>query len=57
MKIKNESIHQSILDKGDDYYLSAKKVKDWIKIQKELMSSLRHEMKRSKRCKDEVPCR
>ena len=43
---KNESIHQSILDKGDDYYLSAKKVKDWIKTQKELMSSLRHEMRR-----------
>ena len=32
---KNESIHQSVLDKDDDYYLSAKKVKDWIKSQKE----------------------
>ena len=43
---KNESIHPSILEKGDDYYLSAKNVKDWIKTQKDLMSSLRHEMRR-----------
>ena len=43
---KNESIHPSILEKGDDYYLSVKNVKDWIKTQKDLMSSLRHEMRR-----------
>jgi len=36
-----KSIHPSILDKGDDYYLSHKKVKQWIKTQKELASAER----------------
>ena len=43
---KNESIHSTVLEKGDDYYLSAKNVKSWIKTQKEIMSSLRFEVRK-----------
>ena len=43
---KNDSIHPAVLEKGDDYYLSAKNVKSWIKIQKEIMSSLRFEVRK-----------
>ena len=43
---KNESIHPTVLEKGDDYYLSAKNVKSWIKTQKEIMSSLRFEVRK-----------
>ncbi len=43
---KTESIHYSVLEKGDDHFLSAKNVKSWIKTQKELMSSLRYEVRK-----------
>jgi len=42
----NDSIHPAVAEKGDDYYLSAKNVKSWIKIQKEIMSSLRFEVRK-----------
>ena len=43
---KNETIHPSVLAKGDENYFCVKNVKSWIKTQKELMSTLRHEMRR-----------
>ena len=43
---KNESIHHSVLALDDDHVLSAKNVKSWIKSQKDLMSSLRYEMRK-----------
>ena len=43
---KNESICSSVLNKGDDHFLSAKKVKEWIKTQKSLASSYRAEARR-----------
>ena len=43
---KNESICSCVLEKGDDYFLSAKKVKMWIKTQKSLAASHKAEMRR-----------
>ena len=43
---KNESIHHSVLALDDDHVLSAKNVKSWIKSQKDLMSSLRYEVRK-----------
>lgn len=43
---KNESISSCIIEKGDDYFLSAKKVKMWIKTQKSLAASHKAEMRR-----------
>ena len=43
---KNESICQSVLDKGDEHPLSAKKVKSWIKTQKDLAKSYKIEMRK-----------
>ena len=43
---KNESICSCVLEKGDDYFLSAKKVKMWIKTQKSLAASHKVEMRR-----------
>ena len=43
---KNESICQSVLDKGDEHPLSAKKVKSWIKTQKDLAKSYKVEMRK-----------
>ena len=43
---KNESICQSVIDKGDEHPLSAKKVKEWIKTQKSLSSSYKSEVRR-----------
>jgi len=43
---KNESICQSVLDRGDEHPLSAKKVKTWIKTQKALASTYRSEVRR-----------
>ena len=43
---KNDSVCSYILEKGDDYFLSAKKVKVWIKTQKSLASSYRAEARR-----------
>ena len=43
---KNESIHHSVLALDDDHVLSAKNVKSWIKSQKDLMSSLRSEVRK-----------
>ncbi len=43
---KNESIHHSVLALGDDHLFSAKNVKSWIKSQKDLMSSLRYEVRK-----------
>jgi len=38
-----KSIHPSVLERGDDDYLSHKKVKQWIKTQKELLSVARRD--------------
>ena len=43
---KNESIHHSVLALDDDNVLSAKNVKSWIKSQRDLMSSLRYEVRK-----------
>tara|TARA_Y100000817_G_scaffold168640_1_gene131804 strand:- start:567 stop:989 length:423 start_codon:yes stop_codon:yes gene_type:complete len=43
---KNESISSCIIEKGDDYFLSAKKVKMWIKTQKSLAAAHKAEMRR-----------
>jgi len=43
---KNESICQSVLDRGDEHPLSAKKVKTWIKTQKSLAATYRSEVRR-----------
>ena len=43
---KNESIHFSVLVKDENDIFSAKNVKSWIKTQKELLSTLRGEMRR-----------
>ena len=43
---KNDSIHFSVLAKDENDTFSAKNVKSWIKTQKELLSSLRGEMRR-----------
>lgn len=40
-----KSIHPSILEKGDDYYLSHKKVKQWIKTQRELAGVARKQVR------------
>ena len=37
---KNESICQSVIDKGDEHPLSAKKIKEWIKTQKDLSNDI-----------------
>jgi len=44
-----KSIHPSVLEKGDDYYLSHKKVKQWIKTQKELLSIAKSDIRRNVR--------
>lgn len=36
-----KSIHPTVLEKGDDHYLSHKKVKQWIKTQKDLAAAER----------------
>jgi len=43
---KNESVHFSVLALDDDHWRSAKNVKNWIKTQKDLMSTLRYEMRK-----------
>jgi hypothetical protein len=43
---KNESICQSVLDRGNEHPLSAKKIKTWIKTQKSLASTYRSEVRR-----------
>ena len=43
---KNESIHPSVLSLDDDNTFSVKNVKSWIKTQKDLLSSLRSEVRR-----------
>ena len=43
---KNESIHPSVLALDDENMLSVKNVKSWIKTQKELMTTLRNEVRR-----------
>ena len=43
---KNESIHPSVLILDDENILSVKNVKSWIKTQKELMTTLRNEVRR-----------
>ena len=43
---ENTSIHPSVFALPDDHYLSAKKVKEWIKSNKEMMSSYRAQMRK-----------
>ena len=43
---KNESICQSVIDKGDDHPLSAKKIREWIKTQKSLSSAYKAEVRK-----------
>ena len=43
---KNQNIHPEVLAKSDDYFLSVKKVKDWIRSNKEQVSSLRGDIRR-----------
>ena len=43
---KNESICQSVINKGDEHPLSAKKIKEWIKTQKDLSNSYKAEMRK-----------
>ena len=43
---KNDSIHFSVLAKDENDTFSAKNVKSWIKTQKELMTTLRNEVRR-----------
>ena len=43
---KNESIHPSVLSLDEDNTFSVKNVKSWIKTQKDLLSSLRAEVRR-----------
>ena len=43
---KNTSLHHSLVGLPEEHMLHPDKVKKWIKTQKELMSSLRHEMRR-----------
>ena len=43
---KNTSIHPSVFALPDDHHLSAKKVKEWIKSNREMMSSYRAQMRK-----------
>ena len=43
---ENTSIHPSVLALPDDNYLSAKKVKEWIRSNREMMSSYRTQMRK-----------
>ena len=43
---KNQTIHPAVLSLPDEHYLSAKKVKSWIKSNKEMLSELRGEVRR-----------
>ena len=43
---KNESIHPSVLSLDENNTFSVKNVKSWIKTQKDLLSSLRAEVRR-----------
>ena len=43
---KNESICQSVIDKGDEHPLSVKKVKSWIKTQKDLSNSYKTQVRK-----------
>ena len=43
---ENTSIHPSVLALPDDHYLSAKKVKEWIRSNREMMSSYRTQMRK-----------
>ena len=43
---KYANIHSSVLEKGDDHPFSRKKVVQWIKTQKSLLASERHNVRR-----------
>ena len=43
---QNQNIHPEVLAKADEYFLSANKVKSWIKSNKEQLSALRGEVRR-----------
>tara|TARA_B100000214_G_C23948728_1_gene619312 strand:+ start:465 stop:893 length:429 start_codon:yes stop_codon:yes gene_type:complete len=43
---QNQNIHPEVLAKPDEYFLSANKVKSWIKSNKEQLSALRGEVRR-----------
>ena len=43
---KYANIHPSVLEKGDDHPFSRKKVVQWIKTQKSLLASERHNLRR-----------
>ena len=43
---ENTSIHPSVFALPDDHHLSAKKVKEWIKSNREMMSSYRAQMRK-----------
>ena len=43
---ENTSIHPTVLALPDDHHLSAKKVKEWIKSNREMMSSYRAQMRK-----------
>jgi hypothetical protein len=43
---KNQTIHQNVISLPDEHYLSAKKVKSWIKSNKDMISELRSEVRR-----------
>ena len=43
---KNQTIHPAVLSLPDEHYLSAKKVKSWIKSNKEMLSELRGEVRK-----------
>ena len=43
---KKQSIHQNVISLPDDHPLSAQKVKNWIKSNKEMLSELRGEVRR-----------
>ena len=43
---KNQTIHQNVFSLPDEHYLSAKKVKSWIKSNKDMLSELRSEVRR-----------
>ena len=43
---QNQSIHPEVLAKPDEYFLSVKNVRSWIKSSKEQLSSFKSEMRR-----------
>ena len=44
--VQHQNIHPEVLAKPDEYFLSANKVKSWIKSNKEQLSALRCEVRR-----------